>query len=70
MKYLVSIPLAGSVRIEVEAESEEQAREAAWEQYSENGPDDFDVEWEAFERITSGNVESFAKIADYIEANL
>ena len=55
-KYTVEIPIAGSMATEVEAPSAEDALAKAWDKYNEDGTDDFDVEWEAHRRLTSGNV--------------
>lgn len=54
--YIVAIPIAGQMFIEVQADSKEVAIEAAWDQYNESGPEAFEVEWEAFERLFTGNV--------------
>jgi hypothetical protein len=50
--YRVSIPIAGSVTVYVEATSEDEATEKAWEKI---GDDDAEVEWEAHEHIATGN---------------
>jgi len=52
MKYLVSIPIAGSIHFEIEAESKTEAEEKAWEM----DPDDGEVEWEMHRVICAGNV--------------
>lgn len=54
--FTVSIPIAGAISIGVEAESEEGAKDAAWEKYNNEGSDAGDVSWDAFEFITQGNV--------------
>ena len=54
--YIVEIPIAGAMSTEVEADSPEAALEKAWDKYNEEGPEAFDVEWEAHKRLTSGNV--------------
>jgi hypothetical protein len=54
----VRIPIAGSITIEVEADSEEAAKEAAWERINENSgePEDIgEVEWGYFDVIVEGN---------------
>lgn len=53
--FNVLIPIAGCMRISVEAESEEKALEAAYEEYHKN-PDAADLEWEFCETVTEGNV--------------
>ncbi len=55
-KYTVSIPIAGAVHIEVEAESTTKAIAAAWDVYNDLGEKAGDVEWEAMDHITTGNV--------------
>lgn len=50
--YEVTLPIAGIAYITVQAESEEDAIAKAMEEVSR---DDIE-EWEAFERIVSGNV--------------
>jgi len=55
-RYSVEIPIAGSMTIEVEADSEESAIEAGWARFHEEGPDAFDVSWEALSHVTNGNV--------------
>ena len=54
-KYIVSIPIAGAIHIEVEAESEREAKEAAWAKV-DDGDHGEDIEWEFMESITNGNV--------------
>jgi hypothetical protein len=49
--YSVTIPIAGHVYIEVEAENEEDAKNKAFE----NCPDG-DIEWDALESFNTGNV--------------
>ena len=53
LRYRVSIPIAGSVTVYVEATNKKEAVDTAWERI---GDEDVDVEWEAHERICSGNV--------------
>lgn len=58
-KYIVSIPIAGSVTVEVEADSAKAAKDAAWQKVDEFDSEDdenFDITWEFFECITEGNV--------------
>jgi hypothetical protein len=53
--YLVTIPIGGHVTVEVEAEDEKQAVEAAL--VKNLSTEDIDsATWETFERINSGNV--------------
>lgn len=52
LPYYVSIPIAGSVTVRVEAMNEEEAIEKAWDKI---GDEDADVTWEAHKRIVSGN---------------
>lgn len=53
LHYRVSIPIAGSVTVYVEAMNEDEATEKAWEKV---GDDDAEVDWEAHEHICTGNV--------------
>lgn len=53
MKYGVSIPVAGFVYTEVEADSEKEAIEKAFD--VDHTPDDIE-EWGIYEKIVSGNV--------------
>lgn len=53
LHYRVSIPIAGSVTVYVEAMNEDEATEKAWEKI---GDDDAEVDWEAHEQICQGNV--------------
>lgn len=54
--YNVAVPIAGAIHIQVEAKSEAEAKEKAWERINEEGEDAGDVEWEFFDVITEGNV--------------
>lgn len=54
--YYVAIPIAGSISIQVEAESPKAAKAAAWAKVEELGPEAGEVEWEFHEKIFSGNV--------------
>ena len=51
-KYNVSIPIAGSIAFQVEASSEKEAIEIAFQTDIEEG----DVEWEMYETLCQGNV--------------
>jgi nicotinate-nucleotide pyrophosphorylase len=53
-RYLVEIPIAGHITVEVEADSEKDAIAAAWE--SEDLTLDNCENWEALEHFTQGNV--------------
>jgi hypothetical protein len=55
-KFMVAIPISGSISIAVEATDEKAAIEAAWGAYNDDGADAGEVEWEAHEAITTGNV--------------
>jgi hypothetical protein len=55
-KYIVSIPLVGSMHIEVEAESASAAKERAWDEFNEHGEKAGEIEWELVEHVTTGNV--------------
>jgi hypothetical protein len=55
-KFMVAIPIAGSISIAVEAANENTAIEAAWAAYNDDGADAGEVEWEAHEAIATGNV--------------
>ena len=52
MLYEVTMPIAGHVRFEVEAESQEEAIEKAHEMESEDG----DVSWDFLEQFHQGSV--------------
>jgi len=54
--YVVSVPIAGAIHIQVKAKSESEARHLAWERINDDGPDAGDVEWEFFDALTEGNV--------------
>jgi hypothetical protein len=57
--YFVRIPLAGSITIEVDAESEDGAKQAAWSRINEHSGDAEDLgdlEYEYLSKIISGNV--------------
>ncbi len=53
-KYSVSIPIAGSCTVEVEAESEAGAVEAAWAVVDDEQARH--LEWEFFSSLVDGNV--------------
>lgn len=58
-KFFVEIPIAGSITIEVEAESKDDAKEAAWTRIHENAgePEDIgEITWEYLNAISTGNV--------------
>lgn len=55
-RYIVSIPLAGALHIEVEAETESSAKVKAWEEFGEQGEGAGEIEWELMDCITRGNV--------------
>lgn len=50
--YLVTIPIAGHISFEVEAENEEAAKEAAWATDSKHG----EVTWDMLDTFAQGNV--------------
>lgn len=64
-KYSVSIPIAGSIEIEVEAGDEEAAKDAAWEAYGNvlGSHEDagMQVSWEAYEELVTGNCAHFGQ---------
>ena len=68
-KYIVSIPIAGAIHVEVEAESQDEAIQEAWDRVNEaSEPEDVgELEWEYMNHITTGNV-CHAPLND-IEAN-
>jgi hypothetical protein len=49
--WLVEMPIAGSVTIEIHAETKEEAIAAFWESDLEDG----EVTWEAMSQISQGN---------------
>lgn len=55
-KWWVSIPITGSMSIEVEALHEGAAIDKAWELYNGNGPGAFELAWEATSCVCDGNV--------------
>ena len=58
--FIVTIPIAGSMSIELDGcaddASKEDAIERAWEIFNESGDAEFHVEWEALESVGEGNV--------------
>ena len=50
--YEVKIPIAGSITFEIEADSESDAIVEAFNTDADKG----DVEWDTFEKISSGNI--------------
>jgi hypothetical protein len=50
--YIVTIPIAGHISFEIEAETEEAAIQSAWDADPDNG----DVTWEMLESFGQGNV--------------
>lgn len=57
-KYVVSIPIAGTIEFKVEAESPEEAKILAWVAY-ENGTQTPAPNWDAHEEMMTGNVQNF-----------
>lgn len=55
-KYIVSIPIAGAIHIEVEASSSTDAKVRAWDEFGEHGEKAGEIEWEAMDCIAEGNV--------------
>lgn len=55
-KFFVSIPIAGAIGTVVEATDKKAAIDAAWEEFNERGADNFEIEWEALDRISTGNI--------------
>lgn len=55
-QYIVTIPIAGSISFEVEAEDEAGAKEAAWDLFGDEGPEAGQLEWELLDHIVEGNV--------------
>lgn len=58
MKYTVTIPIAGAMHIDVEADSEEDAELKAWDRIheSECAEKEGEIEWEFFSNTCEGNV--------------
>lgn len=50
--YIVTIPIAGHISFEVEAETKQQAEEIAKEEDPANG----ELTWETLDRFNEGNV--------------
>ncbi len=58
-KWLVTMPIAGSVSFEVETENgadESDAIDAAWKKFHTDGVDDSTLEYDVLETIAEGNV--------------
>lgn len=55
-RWIVSIPIAGSIATNVEADDMDSAIDAAWDKFNSDGAEDFDIEWEALDKIADGNV--------------
>lgn len=55
-RFVVSIPIAGAIHVEVDAVSESDARTRAWDRVNDEGEAAGDVEWEFFDEICEGNV--------------
>lgn len=54
-RYNVSIPIAGTITFNVEAEDEKEAIEKAWDEPIDDG----ELEYELYEHLTEGNVRHF-----------
>lgn len=57
-RYLVEIPIAGRMAIEVDATSKDAAKEAAWDKINahEGDPEELgELEWEYLDIIAEGN---------------
>ena len=54
-RYNVSIPIAGTITFNVEAEDEKEAIEKAWD----GSIDDGELEYELYEHLAEGNVRHF-----------
>lgn len=57
-RYLVTIPISGAISIEVDAENEDAALDAAFD--SEELTSDNIDDWEAHREMVSGNVINFS----------
>lgn len=55
-RFVVSIPITGYIDTEVQAASEEEALEKAWELFEEGWAKHFEEHWEAAEKVCEGNV--------------
>ena len=55
-QWFVTIPIAGSITVEVTAADEVTAKAAAWDKIEESGEDAGDLEWEFHDRLCYGNV--------------
>lgn len=57
-RYIVTIPIAGRIVVEVEADSKEAAKEAAWDKLHAGAADEegADIEWEFYDKLVEGNV--------------
>ena len=51
-KYIISVPIAGTVCVTVEAENEKDAYKEVWN----NEFDEDTLQWEMLEKIVKGNV--------------
>lgn len=55
-RYIVSVPIAGAIHIEVEAADPKAAKKAAWKRIdNEDAETVGEIEWEFLEHITEGN---------------
>jgi hypothetical protein len=67
-KWIVSIPITGTITFDVKAPDKEAAVEVAWKKYHADGDEsDAEVTWEAHECVTEGNV--FHGVQNRIEAS-
>jgi hypothetical protein len=55
-RYLVTMPITGTVCKEVEAESEDAAIDNFFELWGDDPSDEDSTEWEFVEHVTTGNV--------------
>lgn len=59
MRFTVGLPIAGEITTEVEARNQKEAIKKAWEKFDEGWENHFDVEWEAYDKLTEGNCAHF-----------
>lgn len=55
-RFIVYLPITGQINIQVAAETEADAIDKAWVEFHNNGPGNFEIEWEACAHVTRGNV--------------
>jgi hypothetical protein len=55
-KYIVTIPVAGSIAVATEADDEESAKKKAWEKIDAEGEKAGEFQYEFYEQLYQGNI--------------